>query len=148
MISSKSISDLLTEVQVKANEHVALCHNAGIDLLIYSTFRDYAAQDALFAQGRTILSQDGHPVHKVTNARGGQSFHQFHRAYDCVPLVNGKAVWDTGGADLLLWQKVGSLGMSLGLEWGGNWISFKEFPHFQLTGGHDVGFYASQQLAA
>lgn len=148
MISSRKIEDLLPEVQDIAHQHVALCAAQGIDLLIYSTYRDYAAQDALYAQGRTVLSVDGHKVGKVTNARGGQSFHQFRRAYDCAPLLHGKPIWGTEGHDGLIWQKVGAIGISLGLEWGGKWVSFKEFPHFQLTGGKDVSFYSAHQHAA
>ena len=144
MITSRDINDLLPDVQEKAKEHVRLCKAEGIDLLIYCTYRDYAAQTDLFARGRTVLYEAGHMVKKVTNARAGQSFHNFRRAYDCVPLIHGKPIWDTAGAHAALWERVGKIGESLGLEWAGRWISFKELPHFQLTGGHPVEFYARQ----
>lgn len=71
------------------------------------------------------------PGKKVTNAKGGQSFHNFRVAFDVVPLVNGKAVWSDSG----LWQHIGKLGKDLGLEWAGDWRTFKEMPHFQFTQG-------------
>jgi peptidoglycan L-alanyl-D-glutamate endopeptidase CwlK len=32
-------------------------------------------------------------------------------------------------------MQIGKIGESCGLEWAGNWKTFKEFPHFQYTGG-------------
>jgi peptidoglycan L-alanyl-D-glutamate endopeptidase CwlK len=44
-------------------------------------------------------------------------------------------VWGTLGKDLELWNKIGTIGESVGLEWAGRWKRFREFPHFQFTGG-------------
>jgi len=52
-----------------------------------------------------------------------------------VPLHHGKPVWDTSGANGLLWQQIGALGESVGLEWAGRWKKFRELAHFQFTGG-------------
>ena len=71
----------------------------------------------------------------VTNAKGGQSFHNWRMAFDVVPLVNGKPVWSTSGDAGKLWRKIGLIGKSCGLEWAGDWKRFPEFPHFQYTGG-------------
>ena len=135
MINSRRIEDLHPIVQKMAREHLVACTAAGIDLLITSTYRDHASQNALFAQGRTA------PGRKVTNARGGQSFHNYRVAYDVVPLRNGKPVWGTTGADGELWQEVGRLGESVGLEWAGRWVRFREFPHFQFTGGKPLSHF-------
>jgi peptidoglycan L-alanyl-D-glutamate endopeptidase CwlK len=51
---------------------------------------------------------------------------------DVVALVNGKPVWSTTDP---IWQKIGEIGKACGLEWAGDWKDFKEFPHFQYTGG-------------
>lgn len=110
-------------------KHIENCRANGIDLLITGTYRSIDEQNSLFAIGRTK------PGKKVTNARGGQSMHNYALAYDCVPVLHGKPVWGTTGADLELWQKVGLLGVACGLEWAGNWKTFREFPHFQWTGG-------------
>jgi peptidoglycan L-alanyl-D-glutamate endopeptidase CwlK len=118
-----------------AAHHIVACMKAGIDLLVTCTFRDREEQATLYALGRTV------PGKKVTNAKAGQSFHNYGLAYDVVPMRLGKPVWGTTGADLLLWQKVGELGKEAGLEWAGEWVGFKEFPHFQFTGGHPIAFF-------
>jgi peptidoglycan L-alanyl-D-glutamate endopeptidase CwlK len=122
-------------VKEMAAHHIVACMKAGIDLLVTCTFRDRAEQAELYALGRTV------PGKKVTNAKAGQSMHNYGLAYDVVPMRLGKPVWGTTGADLLLWQKVGELGKEAGLEWAGEWVGFKEFPHFQFTNGHPIAFF-------
>ena len=126
MINSRDINELLPPVKVKVEKFKALCKESGIDLLITSTYRDNESQNALYAQGRTA------PGKIVTNAKAGQSWHNFRCAIDVVPLVNGKPVWD---GDDPIWVKVGKLGKEAGLEWAGEWKKFKEMAHFQYTGG-------------
>ena len=135
MISSRLLSELHPAVRTKCEAHLAACKAAGIELLVTCTYRDKEAQDALYAQGRTA------PGAKVTNAKGGQSFHNYRLAYDVVPLLNGKPVWKTAGEEGKLWQQVGALGVAQGLEWAGNWSKFCEFPHFQYTAGHPLSFF-------
>ena len=125
MINSRSLDDLIPQAHVRADKLIELCKAAGIDLLITSTYRDNESQDALYAQGRTK------PGKIVTKAKGGESFHNYRCAFDVVPLVNGKPVWD----DIPLWEQIGRLGKQIGLEWAGDWPTFKESPHFQYTGG-------------
>lgn len=126
MVNSRKIDDLLPVVQSKVRKFLELCHENDIDLLVTSTFRDNESQNALYAQGRTA------PGKKVTNAKAGESWHNYRCAVDVVPLRNGKPVWD--GSDPV-WQTVGELGKQAGLEWAGNWKKFKELAHFQYTGG-------------
>jgi len=116
-------------VAAKARAHVKACADEGIDLLITCTYRDREEQDRLYAQGRTA------PGSKVTNAKGGQSFHNYRVAYDVVPMRNGKPVWKTAGEDGKLWERIGELGEAQGLEWAGRWKKFREMAHFQYTGG-------------
>jgi peptidoglycan LD-endopeptidase CwlK len=129
MINSRKISDLLPVVQDKVNDFIHKCNEAGIEILITSTYRDHESQAALYAQGRTT------PGKKVTNAKPGMSWHNWRCAVDIVPLRHGKPVWNTTGIDGELWNKVGAIGESCGLEWAARWKSFKEICHFQHTGG-------------
>lgn len=124
MTNSRKLTDLLPVVQVKAKAFLAAAKAEGIDVLITSTYRDNQSQDELYAQGRT------RPGKIVTNARGGQSFHNYRVAFDFVPVIGGKAVWN----DLALFRRLGKIGKSLGLEWGGDW-KFRDYPHLQYTGG-------------
>lgn len=129
MINSRKVEDLHPKVQVLAKKLIEVCAAVGIKIQVTATLRDNEYQNALYAQGRTK------PGPKVTNAKGGQSLHNYGVAFDIVPVRDGKAVWGTTGADGRLWQQIGALGRSVGLEWGGDWVSFKDLPHFQYTGG-------------
>ena len=122
MINSRSLDDLLPQVKTRVEAFIKAAHDAGIDLLVTSTYRDNESQNALYAQGRT------HPGKVVTNARAGQSFHNYRCAVDVVPIRNGKPVWATTDP---VWKTVGKLGKEAGLEWAGEWKTFKETAHFQ-----------------
>ena len=126
MINSRSLDDLLPPVKERVEKFLNAAKAAGIDLLVTSTYRDNASQDALYAQGRPT------PGKKGTNAKAGQSWHNYKCAVDVVPIVAGKPCWDVKDE---VWQQVGALGKAAGLEWAGNWTKFKEMPHFQYTGG-------------
>ncbi len=139
MINSRKIEDLHPHVAKLCKEFVAKCDEAGIDVLITSTYRDHESQAALYAQGRTA------PGKKVTNAKPGQSWHNWRVAFDFVPVVNGKAQWN----DLKTFEKCGIIAESLGLEWAGRWKSFKEMAHIQYTGGLTMkDFQAGKTLIA
>ena len=111
------------------------------------TLRTIAEQNALYAQGRTK------PGAKVTNAKGGQSYHNYGLAIDIVLLIdkdkNGTfetASWDLktdfdgdGKSD---WQEIVAIFKRYGWEWGGDW-KFVDAPHFQKTYGKSI----SQLLA-
>jgi len=125
MKNSRDLKDLLPIVSAKCDAFIAECKRQGIDVLITSTLRDNESQDALYAQGRTTAGNI------VTNAKGGQSFHNYGCAFDFVPLVNGKAQWN----DSKLFERCGVIAESCGLEWAGRWKSFKELAHCQYTGG-------------
>ena len=68
---------------------------------------------------------------KVTNARGWQSIHNYGLAFDIVLIVDGKAVWTVNKE----WKQVADYFKSKGWEWGGDWKSFKDAPHFQKAFG-------------
>lgn len=125
MINSRSLSDLNPKVAAMCSEFINRCKAKNIDILITSTYRDAESQNALYAQGRTT------PGKKVTNAKGGQSFHNWKVAFDFCPLVNGKPNWN----DVALYTKCGEIAESVGLEWAGRWKTFKELAHCQYTGG-------------
>jgi len=126
MINSCSLDDLVPPAKQRAQAFVEAAKAKGIDLLVTSTYRDNESQAALYAQGRTT------PGDVVTNAKPGQSWHNYRCALDVVALVNGKPIWNKKDP---IWQKIGEIGKSCGLEWAGDWKDFKEFPHFQYTGG-------------
>ena len=123
MINSRSLDELLPVVKLKVEDFLALAKYHDVDLLVTSTYRDIESQNALYRQGRGAAGRI------VTNAKGGESFHNWRCAVDVVPIVNGKAVWN----DNTLWKMIGEFGEEAGLEWAGRWKNIKEFPHFQYT---------------
>ena len=95
--------------------------------------RTFAEQDALYAQGRTKTGK------KVTNAKGGQSVHNFGFAVDIVLIIDGKeASWDTkkewDGDKVADWDECVKVFTKYGWSWGGSWASFKDMPHFDKIG--------------
>ncbi|MEO3954009.1 M15 family metallopeptidase [Chromobacterium piscinae] len=135
-MASRRLEDLHPDLQPLAHSFLRRCTDAGLDVLIYCTYRSGAEQDQLYAQGRK-----GNPGPIVTNARAGQSAHNFTiqnrpaaRAFDAVPLVGGKPQWDQKHPH---WQIMGRIGTELGLNWYGKPTApFREFPHFELPRGY------------
>lgn len=124
MINSREVSDLHPWMREKAKAFIAACKKAGIDVILTSTYRDGESQTDLYSQGRTK------PGKVVTNAKAGESFHNYRLAFDFLPVVNGKAQW----GDARLFERCGVIGESLGLEWAGRWATFKELAHLQAPG--------------
>lgn len=126
MINSRDLKDLHPKVAEMCEKFIITCKEQGVDVLITSTLRDNESQNALYAQGRTTKGAI------VTNARGGQSFHNYGVAFDFCPIVNGKCQWN----DADLFKRCGVIAESVGLEWSGRWAGkMKETAHCQYTGG-------------
>lgn len=103
-----------------AQNFLVAAKKEGIDLKITFGLRTFAEQQKIYDQGRTT------PGPIVTKAKPGQSFHNYGLAIDVVPIVNGKADWNSK-----LWTKIGDIGKACGFSWGGDWKTFKDLPHFE-----------------
>lgn len=107
-----------------------------VAIRVVQGLRTIAEQDALYAQGRTK------PGNRVTNARGGSSFHNYGLAIDFALLYdkdgNGtyeSFSWDTlkdfdkdGESD---WMEVVAIFEAAGYVWGGNFSTIKDNPHLE-----------------
>lgn len=105
----------------------------GCDYVLISGNRTFTEQDALYAQGRTK------PGDIVTKAKGGESNHNFRVAADAGVFL-GKLYLDNGSpAQKQLASRVHKVcslhAEACGLEWGGNWKSIVDEPHFQVATG-------------
>lgn len=102
----------------------------GCEYVAISGNRTWAEQNALHAQGRTK------PGKVVTNARGGYSNHNFGIALD-YGVFRGKSYLDE--SEPATAAKVHAAcavhARKLGLEWGGDWNSLKDMPHFEVSTG-------------
>lgn len=127
--SETNIRSLQIKAQPLARRSLGALRQAGHPAKIISGTRSYAEQNALFRQGRF-----GNPGPKVTNARGGESWHNFGLAWD-IGLFPGGAYAEEGGP----YELVGPTAKVSGVEWGGDWRSFRDLPHYQVaTDGRPV----------
>jgi hypothetical protein len=111
----------------KVSALIKSCNSKGIELAIVETYRTPLKQNEYKSMGK-----------KYTRTPAGRSKHQYGLAVDIVPVVNGEAQWN----NIRLWRKIGVIGESLGLRWGGRWKSLYDPGHFEWSGG-----LTSQQLA-
>lgn len=103
---------------------VSACKGQGLMIGIGECYRTVEEQDKLYAKGRTIAGAI------VTNAKGNtySSHHQWGTAFD-IYRNDGKGAYNDYDG---FFAKVGKIGKSIGLEWGGDWKSPVDKPHFQL----------------
>lgn len=138
----RNISQLHSELKKKVVKLQQECKKQGIKIKIGECVRTVAEQNALYAKGR-----NGVPGPIVTKAKGTdyRSMHQWGVAFDFFLDMDvdkdGKKSDDVFNNATKLFNKVGAIGKKLGLEWGGDWKSIKDLPHFQLP---DWGSTATQ----
>ena len=106
------------------------------------TYRSIQEQNDLYDIGRTIKGN------KVTNAKGGSSFHNYGLAFDIAILLDN----DKNGtfesisyAQDANFMKVVNFFKSKGYEWGGDFKTFKDKPHFQKTFGNSISDLKSKK---
>ncbi|CAG0933335.1 Peptidoglycan L-alanyl-D-glutamate endopeptidase CwlK [Thermoflexales bacterium] len=116
------VAALHPSLQAKAQALIENAHKKGLNIFVFQGLRTIAEQDALYAQGRTTKGSI------VTNAKGGESYHNYGVALDVV--FHGAEPW----GEKHDWQALGAAGKEAGLEWGGDWAKFLDRPHFQLPG--------------
>lgn len=131
------VTSLHPVVAAKMMELIKLTSKAGITILITDGFRSSLEQDALYEQGRSAKGQ------VVTNVKGGASYHNYGLAIDfALRTPHGDVIWDlkydgnrNGKAD---WAEVVAIAKTLGFAWGGDWKTFKDYPHLQMDFGYSI----------
>ncbi len=103
-------------------------------LIITSTLRTFQEQQKIYDQGRTT------PGQIVTKAKPGQSMHNYGVALDGALRIDSKVLdWDFkkdwDGDRQSDWSEVVVIFKKYGFKWGGDWISFQDLPHFEMTFG-------------
>ena len=125
--SEACIATLLQTTQRKARQFLSAAKTvdlAGATIKIISGTRTYVEQSVIYAQGRTK------PGRIVTKAGPGQSNHNFGIAFD-IGLFQGAEYLDESP----LYRTLGPVGKNLGLDWGGDWSSIVDVPHYELHTG-------------
>jgi peptidoglycan L-alanyl-D-glutamate endopeptidase CwlK len=106
----------------------------GVRLRFAYVYRTIEEQNALFKKRP-----------KVTNAKGGQSIHNYGLAFDIVLLydLDNNGTFETASWNLLKdhdrdgeadWMEVVNYFKSKGWNWGGDFKGFKDSPHFEVKG--------------
>lgn len=110
---SRDITQLHPKLQEKIAQLKALCAQQGINLGIADCMRNQSEQADCVARG-------------TSSVRYPNSHHNWGTAFDFFNNVTG----DSYNENIM--NRVGVLGQSIGLEWGGGWTSPVDKPHFQL----------------
>lgn len=149
---------LIPPLKQKLEELEVLAEQNNIHFIVTQTLRTKEEQEAYYARGRQSLDvvnllykaaglppisiKENESI--VTKAKTvWDSFHAYGRAFD-VAIVskdgkinwNDNVDWDSDGVSD--WVELGRLGESIGLEWGGNFSSLPDLPHFQLREGYTI----------
>jgi peptidoglycan L-alanyl-D-glutamate endopeptidase CwlK len=151
------LTKLVPELRTKLDSLLKACAKRGVTMRPYDGLRTPLSQGKIWRQSRSIEainakvaelkagganflakmivdagSQSGP---EVTNSIPGLSWHQWGEACDCFWLVNGGAEWSTtkkiNGVNG--YRVYAEEAPKVGLTAGGNWSSFKDWPHVQLN---------------
>ncbi len=118
---SRRIEDLETVTLGLAQKFLAACAEAGHPVILTHTLRTMEEQAKDYAQGRSL------PGKVITNAQAGQSPHNYGMAFDFA--MAGPVAYPLDAP----WEKLGQIGESLGMVWGGRWVHLKDLDHLERS---------------
>ena len=154
----RSRTKLHPEVRQKLEEFEIVAEANGLNFIVTQTLRTEDEQVAYYAQGRESLERVNElreiagmgPISErenrnvVTRAKTvWDSYHAYGLAFDIAVLNSqGKVDWgedaDWNNDNISDWEQLGAIGESIGLEWGGNFSSLRDMPHFQYRMGKTI----------
>jgi peptidoglycan L-alanyl-D-glutamate endopeptidase CwlK len=118
----KEVIDLVSKINTEVL-------TSNVKMIVTQGLRTFDEQTKLYIQ-----------VPKVTNAKAGQSMHNYGLAFDFCLVKGGKALWDVAsdfdGDKVADWMEVVKIFKDAGYTWGGNFRSISDKPHFEKTFGH------------
>lgn len=125
-MASRKIEDLHQSFQPMVQELLSQGQKSidskfgGWKFFITDGFRSFEDQTKLYEQGRTT------PGNIVTNAKAGQSAHNYGLAVDCAFQKDGKLSYDSK-----MYSLIYPIARKLGFELGADWKGFVDKPHFE-----------------
>jgi peptidoglycan L-alanyl-D-glutamate endopeptidase CwlK len=151
-VSEARLQLVIPELGAAVHRGAEVLAAEGITVRVIMSGRSFSEQDGLFAKGRTVMSDVGclhhgeskrrapgscsdHPLGAtVTNARGGESWHNYFMAADLCPddptIPGYQPDWNSDS-----WDRIVKVMVSFGLYSGRSW---NDLPHFQWTGRFPV----------
>ena len=87
--------------------------------------RTESEQRLLYEQKPRVTYKDGYIK---------KSYHQSGKAFDIYLYIDGKANWDIDKMEKVARhiQKIAMDRYGIKLKWGGDWKTFKDYPHFEI----------------
>lgn len=134
-VSENRIKKLHPAIRADVYNIFLEANEKNIPIRLTQGLRSWEEQEKLYDQGRTL------PGEIVTNAEAGMSWHNYGLAFDFCLLDKDtkKIIWDRekdinqdGKAD---WMQIVEIAKKYDFQWGGDWESFKDYPHLQKTFG-------------
>ncbi|MBN2417366.1 M15 family metallopeptidase [bacterium] len=153
---SRDLEDLTPVFRRTIEELLYACERSGYPMQPFCTLRDPFEQARLWRQSRTreeiedrmqwlrgggagflarcLESVGPQSGRHVTNALPGLSWHQWGEAVDCFWLVGHEAEWSVRKKidGVNGYRHYTQTAADMGLNAGGTWHSFKDWPHVQL----------------
>lgn len=141
----RDMNELHPAFKARVDLWLADVHAAGHEILIVETRRTMDVAEAYYAQSREpnetvniLRAHAGLPLlklqtdryAKITDAMPGLSWHIYGLAVDFVPMSNGKCLWSYS-ENSVEYAEIAKLAEKHGLQWGGEWRSFKDYPHIE-----------------
>ncbi len=131
----------LRDITLLAYNEAVKSTPAEVHPIITQGYRTFAESDKLYALGRTVVNPDGknsvRPMGNiVSQAKAGQSWHNYGLAIDFALVVNGETIWNEKHPN---WMTVVNIFKAYGFNWGGEFTgSFKDYPHLEMKLGNTL----------
>lgn len=135
--SVKRMGDVHVSLKEYTIELINRCYKEGVLVQISSGYRSNIDQAYIYGQGRPNYIWNGKKYGSsgsiISHATPGTSIHNYGLALDyfLVSDDGNQSLWTVNDK----WRRVASIAKSMGFEWGGDWTSFKDYPHLQYTKG-------------
>lgn len=152
-VTEKIIASLHPKLRADATEaynEISQKLNGKVICRFCQGLRTFAEQNELYSYGRTkFVDSKGNKLGIVTNARGGDSIHNYGFALDFVLLIDtdGNGSYESASWDMSKdsdkdgikdWKEVVDILKNYGFSWGGDWAKFKDYPHVDKTFGYSL----------
>lgn len=130
-ISESRLGEVYPPLAEKIRQMYQMLETENIEIRVTQSLRSWAEQAALYAEGRDANGNIVDQSKVVTDAKPGDSYHNYGLAVDVAPFDAGIPDWDINHP---AWKRIVAVGESLGLDSGSQWRTFPDWPHFQMTG--------------
>lgn len=117
----KDLRLLAPKMEERVRDFQNRCAMAGQPILVYETARTHELARMYHALGSSKAKD------------GWRTWHFYGLAVDVIHPTAFWAAWEPSNPSFADWRlTVASHGKASGLDWGGEWVTFKDYPHFQF----------------